>query len=85
MKESLIILNELFEGSNKKFIFNSSSPIDSSLYEIYNGFLENSSSIFFLSFSGEKTDLPFVSFNDFGNHSLTIKMEDKTLFIYEKK
>jgi hypothetical protein len=83
-EEAITILTELYEGSDKEFVFNATTKIDGSLYDIYQKF-PSTKSDFVLRFSDSVCQTPFVSFSNFGeiepNH--VIAFEGGVIKVYE--
>ena len=84
-EEAITILNELFAGADKKFIFDSETKIDQRLYRIYENFEENKHGTWVLNFSTITTDRPFVSFEYYKSFKCIheIKIDSEILFVYE--
>jgi hypothetical protein len=85
-EEAISIIEELYSGSSKEFVFNTDTKIDTVLYSIYESF-PSTQSDFVLRFSSVVCEIPFVSLNIFPdlNPHHTIRSDEHTIFIYEKK
>jgi hypothetical protein len=82
-EEAMMVLKELYDGSNKIFVFDSNTKIDQKLYSIYEAFQETQSD-FVLKFSGQKTESPFVSLTHFDDLAAqhVIFCEQFKIFVY---
>jgi|694.fasta_scaffold33609_4 hypothetical protein len=79
------IVQELFNGSNKKFEYEVNSPIDKIVFEFYENFIADEKSSFILRFSSQVTTKPFISnqlFTDL-KPSHILKGQNIILFAYE--
>ena len=83
LEEAITILTELYEGSDKEFVFNTNTKIDGSLYDIYQKF-PSTKSDFVLRFSDSVCQTPFVSLSDFEELAAKIiKFDGGEIKIYD--
>jgi hypothetical protein len=82
-EEAAEIIQELYNGSKKKLIYESVGFIDKNLIKFYQKFKSDDLSESVLNFSFKKCTLPFVSTKDYGNSSHKIITENCIIYIYE--
>jgi len=83
-EEAISVLVELYEGSDKEFVFNTKTKINSLLYDIYQKF-PSTKSDFVLRFSDSVCQTPFVSLSNFEELTAThiIKIDEGDIKVYE--
>lgn len=81
--DTQFVIQELYQGSNKKFEFDSNEPINQHLFDIYENFIENEKSDFILRFSNINCKRPFVSLKKFDSPNHILNCVDCMVYVYE--